>query len=109
MKARLESHSEVFFGQAGSLSVAAGSVLPLRDWYFNFPNMKYQSLSGSTDPAATDKEPAWPKNTSECDSSRAFITHRVSDSPGSKLWDVGHLGRFDATGVSKLFLQFSLT
>jgi hypothetical protein len=45
----------------------------------------------------------------DCDASRAFITHRISDTPGGKRWDVGQLGRFDATGVSKVFMQFSLT
>ena len=93
----------------GGWDTTAANVYTPYMWLANFPGMKYQSLSGSTDPAATDKEPSWPKNTSECDSTRAFITHRVSDTPGSKLWDVGHLGRFDATGVSRLFMQFSLT
>ena len=62
-----------------------------------------------TDPKSGDLEPEWPKTTSECDSSRAFITHRISDTPGTKLWDVGHLGRFDAGSLSKHFLEFSLT
>ena len=92
----------------GGWDTTAANVYTPYMWLANFPGMKFLSQSGSADPAATDLEPAWPKNTSECDSSRAFITHRISDSPGSKLWDVGHLGRFDATGVSKLFLQFSL-
>ncbi|MFO1497613.1 MAG: type II secretion system protein [Verrucomicrobiota bacterium] len=93
----------------GGWDTTAANVYTPYMWLANFPGMKYQSLSGSTDPEAADKEPSWPRNTSECDASRAFITHRVSDSPGSKLWDVGHLGRFDATGVSKFFMQFSLT
>jgi prepilin-type N-terminal cleavage/methylation domain-containing protein len=93
----------------GGWDTTAANVYTPYMWLANFPRMKYQSISGSTDPNAPDLEPAWPRNTDECDSSRAFITHRISDSPGSKLWDVGHLGRFDATGVSKLFLQFSLT
>jgi hypothetical protein len=33
----------------------------------------------------------------------------VSDTPGSVTWDVGHLGRFNAPKVSRLFLEFSLT
>jgi prepilin-type N-terminal cleavage/methylation domain-containing protein len=92
----------------GGWDTTAANVYTPYMWLANFPGMIFQSLSGSTDPNAPDKEPAWPKNTTECDSTRAFITHRISDTPGSKLWDVGHLGRFDATGVSKLFLQFSL-
>jgi prepilin-type N-terminal cleavage/methylation domain-containing protein len=92
----------------GGWDTTAANVYSPYMWLANFPGMTYLSVSGSTDPNATDKEPAWPKNTTECDSSRAFITHRISNTPGSKLWDVGHLGRFDATGVSKLFMQFSL-
>ena len=92
----------------GGWDTTAAFVYTPYMWLANFPGVKYQSLSGSSDPNASDLEPAWPKNTSECDSTRAFVTHRISDSPGGKLWDVGHLGRFDATGVSKLFLQFSL-
>ncbi len=78
-------------------------------WLANFPGMTFPSISGSTDPNASDKEPAWPKTAEECDSSRAFITHRVSDTPGTKIWDVGHLGKFDAGAVSKPFLAFALT
>jgi prepilin-type N-terminal cleavage/methylation domain-containing protein len=93
----------------GGWDTPAANVYTPYMWLANFPRMKFQSLSGSTDPNAPDKEPDWPRNSAECDSTRAFITHRISDTPGSKLWDVGHLGRFDATGVSKLFMQFSLT
>jgi len=93
----------------GGWDTPAANVYTPYMWLANFPRMKFQSLSGSTDPNAPDKEPDWPRITGECDSTRAFITHRISDTPGSKLWDVGHLGRFDATGVSKFFLQFSLT
>ncbi|MEO8429666.1 MAG: type II secretion system protein [Verrucomicrobiota bacterium] len=78
-------------------------------WFANFPGMKYQSLSGSTDPSATDKEPPWPTKAEECDASRAFITHRVSDTPGTALWDVGHLGRFGAGTQSKPLWAFSVT
>ncbi len=93
----------------GGWDTTAANVYTPYMWLANFPNMKFQSISGSTDPNAQDLEPAWPRTSEECDSSRAFITHRISDSPGSVIWDVGHLGRFNATGVSKLFLQFSLT
>jgi len=93
----------------GGWDTPAANVYAPYMWLANYPRMKFQSLSGSTDPNAPDREPAWPTTTSDCDASRAFVTHRISDTPGSKLWDVGHLGRFDATGISKVFMQFSLT
>ncbi|MCI0535973.1 MAG: prepilin-type N-terminal cleavage/methylation domain-containing protein [Verrucomicrobiales bacterium] len=78
-------------------------------WLANYPRMKFVTPSGSTDPAAVDKEPAWPTKSEECDSSRAFITHRISDTPGVALWDVGHLGRFGAGNQSKPLWAFSVT
>ncbi len=93
----------------GGWDTTAANVYTPYMWLANFPGMKFQSRSGSADPKAGDLEPEWPRNTGECDSSRAFITHRISDTPGTKLWDVGHLGRFDAGSVSKHFLEFSLT
>lgn len=78
-------------------------------WLANFPKMRFVSQSGSTDPNAPDKEPAWPTKSEECDSSRAFITHRISDTPGRALWDVGHLGRFGAGSQSKPLWAFSVT
>ncbi len=93
----------------GGWDTPASMVYTPYMWFANFPSIKFQSLSGSKDPAAADIEPAWPTKSDECDSSRAFITHRVSDSPGSVTWDVGHLGRFNAPKVSRLFLEFSLT
>jgi hypothetical protein len=93
----------------GGWDTPASMVYTPYMWFANFPSMKFQSISGSKDPAAADIEPAWPTKSDECDSSRAFITHRVSDTPGSVTWDVGHLGRFNAPKVSRLFLEFSLT
>ena len=93
----------------GGWDTPAANVYTPYMWLANFPGMTFQSLSGSKDPNAADKEPAWPKNAEESDSSRAFITHRISDTPGTKLWDVGHLGKFDAGSVSKPFLAFALT
>ncbi|MBM3835913.1 MAG: prepilin-type N-terminal cleavage/methylation domain-containing protein [Verrucomicrobia bacterium] len=78
-------------------------------WLANYPGMRFVSLSGSTDPNALDKEPAWPNTAEECDSSRAFITHRISDTPGTALWDVGHLGRHGAGTQSKPLWAFSIT
>ena len=50
-------------------------------WLANYPIAKY-----------LDNEPPWPTQYSECDSARAFITHRVSDTPGFSLYDAGHQG-----------------
>lgn len=67
-------------------------------WLANFRGMRYH-----------DGEPPWPKNANELDANRAFITHRVSDTPGTKLWDVGHLGAFDAGSASRPLFSFSTT
>jgi len=93
----------------GGWDTPAANVYTPYMWLANFPGMRFQSLSGNTTPNALDLEPAWPKTVSECDASRAFITHRISDTPGTKLWDVGHLGRFDAGSASRHFLEFSLS
>ncbi len=84
----------------GGWDTTASYVFTPYMWLANLtPVMKYVDPStgkvNTTDPAAN--EPPWPTKTQECDSRRAFITHRVSKTPGSKFWDVGHLGRFDAT------------
>ena len=92
----------------GGWDTTAANVYTPYMWLANFPGMTFPSIGGSTDPNAADKEPAWPQTAEQCDSSRAFITHRVSDSPGSVTWDVGHLGKFNAPNVNHLFLEFSL-
>jgi hypothetical protein len=69
-------------------------------WLANFtPARAYVDPSGNINPNAELNEPAWPTKTQECDSRRAFITHRISLSPGSKWWDLGHMGKMDATGL----------
>lgn len=78
-------------------------------WLANFPKMKFPSLSGSLDPNADDKEPAWPTTAYDCDSTRAFITHRISDTPGSALWDVGHLGKHSGGTRSRPIWEWSIT
>jgi len=92
----------------GGWDTPAANVYKPYMWLANFPGMTFPSISGSTDPKATDREPAWPRSTDECHATRAFITHRVSDTPGSVTWDVGHLGKFNAPNVRHLFLEFSL-
>jgi type II secretory pathway pseudopilin PulG len=93
----------------GGWDTTAANVYTPYMWLANFPNMKYLPPAGGAVTEDAELEPEWPKTTHECESRRAFITHRISDTPGTKLWDVGHLGRFDAGSVSKHFLEFSLT
>jgi hypothetical protein len=70
-------------------------------WLANLtPVMQYVDSAGVVNSDPSRNEPAWPKQTSECESKRAFITHRVSKTPGSKWWDLGHLGRMDATDLA---------
>lgn len=81
-------------------------------WLANFtanPPMKFLDPTGKVNPNPELNEPPWPETASDCDSRRAFITHRISDTPGTALWDVGHLGRFGAGSQSKPLWAFSVT
>jgi len=85
----------------GGWDTTAPDVYTPYMWLANFtPLMTYVDTTGkhNSDPQAN--EPAWPTKTQECDSRRAFITHRISKTPGSAFWDLGHLGRWDATSLS---------
>jgi hypothetical protein len=62
-------------------------------WLANFPGMKFVAGDGKVSQNAEENEPAWPMTVAECDSRRAFVTHRISDTPGVALWDAGHLGK----------------
>ncbi len=82
----------------GGWDTTASYVFTPYMWLANLtPKMQFVDATGKVNPDPTVNEPAWPTKTQECDSRRAFITHRVSKTPGSKFWDVGHMGRFDAT------------
>jgi len=82
----------------GGWDTTASYVFTPYMWLANLtPLMQYVDPSGRVNPNSDLNEPAWPTKTQECSSRRAFITHRVSKTPGSKFWDVGHMGRFDAT------------
>ena len=70
--------------------------------------MAYMWLANFHMPTYFNGEKPWPKNDSECDSDRAFITHRISDTPGSIVWDVGHMGAFNAGANGRPFFSFSL-
>jgi len=81
-------------------------------WLANYtaqPPMKFLNPAGKVVADDPETEPAWPKTSSECESRRAFITHRISDSPGTKLWDVGHLGSFDAGTKTKPLWAWSVS
>jgi prepilin-type N-terminal cleavage/methylation domain-containing protein len=78
-------------------------------WFANFPGMTFVNANGIKSPNADENEPAWPKNASECESRRAFITHRISSTPGIAVWDTGHLGKHDAGKVSRPLWAFSAT
>jgi prepilin-type N-terminal cleavage/methylation domain-containing protein len=82
----------------GGWDTTASMVYTPYMWLANLtPLMKYVDNTGKVNADPALNEPAWPTKTQECESRRAFITHRVSKTPGSKFWDVGHMGRFDAT------------
>jgi prepilin-type N-terminal cleavage/methylation domain-containing protein len=55
----------------------------------------YLNAAGNTSSNGGPVEPAWPVLTIDCTSQRAFITHRISATPGNYFWDLGHLGGFD--------------
>jgi len=94
----------------GGWDTTAANVYTPYMWLANFtPAMKFLNADGKVSPNPEENEPAWPTKTGECDSRRAFITHRVSDTPGTALWDVGHLGRHGAGNQSKPLWAWSIT
>ena len=79
-------------------------------WFANFtPALQFLNAAGKVDPTDPTSEPPWPKTQSECNSRVAFITHRVSSTPGAALWDVGHLGKFGQGTTSKPLWAWSVT
>lgn len=96
----------------GGWDTTAGNVYTPYMWFANFtasPAMKFLNSAGKVVADDPTSEPPWPRNENELESRRAFITHRVSDSPGSALWDVGHLGRFGQGSQSKPLWAWSAT
>jgi hypothetical protein len=71
--------------------------------------MKFVNAQGTVSANPQENEPAWPKKHSELESRRAFITHRVSDTPGTALWDLGHLGRFGGGNQSRPLWSWAIT
>ena len=96
----------------GGWDTTAAMVFTPYMWLANFtaaPAMKFVNAQGSVSVNPDENEPAWPKNNTELDSRRAFITHRVSDTPGTALWDLGHLGRFGGGSQSLPLWSWAIT
>ena len=96
----------------GGWDTTAANVFTPYMWLANFtasPAMKFLNEQGTVSPNPADNEPAWPTKSTELDSRRAFITHRVSDTPGTALWDLGHLGRFGGGTQTKPLWAWALT
>jgi len=86
----------------GGWDTTAANVYTPYMWFANFtPALKFVNAAGTVSANTAENEPAWPTKSSELDSRRAFITHRVSDTPGTALWDLGHLGKFGGGAQSK--------
>jgi prepilin-type N-terminal cleavage/methylation domain-containing protein len=72
----------------GGWTSGASDVYTTYMWLANFtPTMVYLD------------EPPWPTKSTDCDSRRAFLTHRISGTPGSIYWDVGHNGGWNETSL----------
>ena len=71
-------------------------------WFANYKDgdgnpVQYLNASGTQNASQGPLEPAWPELVTDCTSQRAFMTHRISETPGSVYWDNGHRGGFDRT------------
>ncbi len=84
----------------GGWDTSAADVYTPYMWLANFSPIQFVDATGKVNPDPDLNEPAWPTRATECESKRAFITHRISKSPGSVFWDLGHLGRFNATSLA---------
>jgi prepilin-type N-terminal cleavage/methylation domain-containing protein len=94
----------------GGWDTTAANVFTPYMWFANFtPTLNFVNAAGTVSPNADENEPAWPKKNSELDSRRAFITHRVSDTPGTALWDLGHLGKFNGGAQTKPLWSWAVT
>ena len=96
----------------GGWDTTAANVYTPYMWFANFtatPAMKFLGSDGKVSANASDNEPAWPTTSSQCDSTRAFITHRISDSPNTALWDAGHLGKLNGGKQSQPLWTWSIS
>jgi len=84
----------------GGWTSGAENVYTTYMWFANFsPKPTFVDPTGTVNPDPSLNEPAWPTRATDCDSSRAFITHRISATPNSAFWDVGHNGGFNETSL----------
>jgi prepilin-type N-terminal cleavage/methylation domain-containing protein len=82
----------------GGWGTSAAMVYSPYMWFANFtPTPIYLNAAGSPGTDPTQVEPAWPVTAKDCDSGRAFITHRVTQTPDSVFWDCGHNGGWNET------------
>jgi prepilin-type N-terminal cleavage/methylation domain-containing protein len=82
----------------GGWTSTAANVYTTYMWFANFtPTATFVDVTGNVNPDPTQNEPAWPVKATDCTSVKAFITHRISATPGSAFWDVGHDGGFNET------------
>jgi prepilin-type N-terminal cleavage/methylation domain-containing protein len=96
----------------GGWDTTAANVFTPYMWFANFsasPAMKWLNGAGTVSANPEENEPPWPTKSSELDSRRAFITHRVSDTPGTALWDLGHLGKFNGGTQTKPIWSWAIT
>jgi len=96
----------------GGWDTTASYVFTPYMWLANFtaaPAMKFVNAQETVSANPDENEPAWPMKSSELESRRAFITHRVSDTPGTALWDLGHLGRFGGGTQHKPLWSWAIT
>jgi len=82
---------------ADDWELKAGAVVSM--WANLRQKVKFVSTTNPAPPNST--------NYSECDSNRAFITHRISDSAGIKVWDVEHMIAWDVGVNGRPFFSFS--
>jgi prepilin-type N-terminal cleavage/methylation domain-containing protein len=86
----------------GGWTSGAPMVYTTYMWLANFtPTPTYLDATGTVNADPNLNEPPWPNKATDCDSRRAFLTHRVSATPGSAFWDVGHNGGFNETSLEK--------
>jgi len=77
----------------GGWGTSANYITSSYMWLANYPSMRFLAADGTYNANPTDGEKPWPKSSVECDSGRAFITHRTAMDTATKTFaDLGHSG-----------------